>query len=375
MREKELLNAMSEIKEEYIEDADLASCKQENEFKKVSGKKPFNWKVWGASIAAVCALCIGVGALGSNMFRAGSSKADTVEAPAAMAEAEEYYYDNGYGINSSSSTKGEAYYATDEAAEYSKEIENSGSSVANQVKAETKLIKRAHVYLQTLEFDKSEEALRALVESVGGYFESSNVENGGYYSDGYWKNGYYTVRVPADKYDEFLESVGDSCHVSSISESVEDIGEQYFDTETRLKTLRTKYDRLQELLAKASDLSDIIALESEISNTEYQIDSYTSTLNRYDSLVGYATIEISLESVYRVDDGVSQNNSYFARLWRSLKNGLVNFVDSVGDIISWAAYNLVGIIIVVVAIVIIRKNHLLRKLGAAIGGLFRKKDQ
>jgi len=364
MNEKELLNAMSEIKDDYI-----AEASENLEVKKV---KKFSWKPWAAGLAAVLAICIGIGAIG-NSFRVGSMASyDSV------AEAETAYYDAGSAGYDYGSKSANAPAAPEEAAngsdEYAKDTSIDSAFVPAQ-KAETKLVYRATINVQTLEFDETEAALKNLVKELNGYFESTSLDNGGYYSDGSYKYGYYTVRIPQEKYDEFMQAVGENCHVSYISESVEDIGEQYFDVETRLETLNTQLDRLQELLAKASSLSDIIELESKISDTEYEINSYTSTLNRYDSLVGYATITLNIEQVYRVDDGVQQKNTFGARLWRNLKNGIFNFVDSIGDLLTWAAYNLIGIIIVVVAIVIIRKYHLLSRLWNWLFHRKKKQDE
>ncbi|MBR5756569.1 MAG: DUF4349 domain-containing protein, partial [Firmicutes bacterium] len=260
----------------------------------------------------------------------------------------------------------EAEYVRDEAA-----VKDSGSGASQPLASNVKLIKRAYLEIQTTDFDETRDALMKLVQSYDGYIENSSVWNGGYYGSGL-KSGSFTVRVPADRYSSFVNGISEGYHVSRINESIDDIGQQYFDTETRLNTLKIKLERLQDLLKKASNMSDIITLESEIADTEYQIDSYTSTLNRYDSLVGYATINVELNEVSRVGDGVNQDPGFFARLARSLRNGALNFADSIGELINWAAYNAIGIIIIIAVIVIVKRNHLVGKLF----GKFRKnKDE
>ena len=51
--------------------------------------------------------------------------------------------------------------------------------------------------------------------------------------------------------------------VSSSSQS-QNITEQYVDLETRLSSLRTKHQRLLDLLAQADSMETIVALESEL---------------------------------------------------------------------------------------------------------------
>ena len=113
----------------------------------------------------------------------------------------------------------------------------------------------------------SETAITELVKSCGGYFESKSLSNR---SSGY-RYGEFTVRVPAAEYEHFCEQVGSLCHVTYMSSSAENITEEYYDTDSRLKTAQIKLERLQELLSKADNMADIITIESAISDTEYEL--------------------------------------------------------------------------------------------------------
>ena len=126
----------------------------------------------------------------------------------------------------------------------------SGAGESIYQRADAKLIRRCTIELQTTEFDAAINALYELVEKQGGYFENSSVYGGGYYNANARRSGEYIVRVPADKYSAFRSSVGELGYISFSNESTEDIGEQYYDTEARLKTLRTKQDRLLMLLER-----------------------------------------------------------------------------------------------------------------------------
>ncbi len=79
-----------------------------------------------------------------------------------------------------------------------------------------------------------------------------------------------------------------------MSSSAENITEEYYDTDSRLKTAQIKLERLQELLSKADNMADIITIESAISDTEYEIESLSGTLRHYDALVDYATVSLTL---------------------------------------------------------------------------------
>ena len=132
-----------------------------------------------------------------------------------------------------------------------------------------KLIRRAELNIQTEQFDQSLEALNQLVNNCGGYFESANLYGGGRRDAYATRSGEYVVRIPAQQYNLFLSSTGDLGYVNSKTESSEDVGTQYYDTETRLKTQRTKQERLLALLERAETMEDIISLENALSDVEY----------------------------------------------------------------------------------------------------------
>ena len=218
-----------------------------------------------------------------------------------------------------------------------------------------KLIFRAWLNLQTLDFAQAESELNKLVEQYNGYFESVYTDNGSYYSNYNYLRGSYTVRVPAANYDRFLSALGNTCHVVSLNKTTEDIGLQYSDTQMRLETVKAKQERLLALMKQATEMSDIIELESAISDCQYQIDCLTSTMNRYDSLIGYSTVNIELEQVERLDNSITEEETFWQKLANNFKEGLEDFGYGIEDLAYWIAYNIVGIIIFIAIIVVLVK--------------------
>jgi len=212
-----------------------------------------------------------------------------------------------------------------------------------------KLIYTANIDLESVEFDGAVQQLNKLVDDLGGYYENSELNNYNSY-----RRGYYTVRVPAENFNAFCEGVGGFCQVNSIYRSATDISEQYYDTESRLLTQQTKLKRLQELLEQAEIMEDIITLESAISETEYQIEQLTGSLRKYDSLVGYSTITVSLTEVYKLTDVEQPVIGFGAKLVSAFKSGCSRFVDNVEDFLIGFARAWVGwLIFIVIAVLVI----------------------
>ena len=361
MKNKDMLKAIGNIDEKFIANAQVHSDEKPIREKNSTRK----WVKWAGAIAAVLVVCVvGVGALSSSFMFMGASKSADQEA---MSLNGSYGYRDvaSVGMKSEGSYKAnDAQMELSEAPSYSQETLT--DSNANLAKQEVKLIYTADIHLQTTKYEETFGKLSALVDQMGGYFEKSSIENGTMYYSGY-KSGYYTIRVPSENFRMFLDAAGNDGHVVSLQENVRDVGEVYFNIESQIETLKIKEERLQELLKKAENLGDIITLESELSNVEQMLKMYGTDLNHYDSLIGYSTINLTLEEVSAYSDS-AYKESFGTRFIRASKRGVVNFVEGVQDFIIWIGSNIIGLVILAVIIFVIWKFHIIRRIIRKIAG-------
>ena len=295
---------------------------------------------------------------GSGSYAGYSASADT-EMPMAMPE-EAYYDDEAYdfgGMNLTSNYSGGAAAQsarsaapTEKTVTEAEEPDEPESGSDDTLKPR-KLIFRASLTLESTEFDATAAAIADLTERLGGYFsDTSSGERG---SSHRWAN--YTIRVPSARFDEFLDQAGELANETWRNVTREDISENYYDTDGRLKTQQTKLNRLRELLEKAETVEDMITIESAIAETEYEIDSLSGELRHYDSLVNYSTIDISLEEVYRLTEVEQVPDTYFTRLGYAFKDGLSNFGDWLEDLTIAVAYGWIWIALLIVILVVLVK--------------------
>ncbi len=200
--------------------------------------------------------------------------------------------------------------------------------------AGVKIIYTADVDLETKEFDQASQALEEAVKELGGWFESRSLYQGGSY-----RRLSCTIRVPAEQFEPLLERAGEAAHMVSRDAYSEDVSEAYYDSEARLTTQRTKLERLQTLLAQAATMEDIIALESALSETELQIEYLTGSLRRYDSLVGYSTVNLQLREVYRLSTDEETPMTFGERLGSAFSTGLQRGRDNMEELVIGLAAN------------------------------------
>lgn len=246
-----------------------------------------------------------------------------------------------------------------------------GNSVYQQ--SDVKLIRRANLTIQTTEFDETVARLDALVTQFFGYYENAEIYSGSYNSKNTNRSGSYTVRIPAEQYDSFLTQVGEVGYLTRKTESTENVGEVYYDLEARLKTQRTKQERLLALLEKADTMEDIIKLESALSEVEYQIEQYSSSLKRYDGLIGYATVNIGINEVIKIVDEPTEKDPLFKRMVAGVASSFDALVEAVEDFLLWVSYNVFALVIYAVVIVFV--VIVIRKKKVKHGRLWRKKSK
>ncbi len=218
----------------------------------------------------------------------------------------------------------------------------------------------ADVDIETLDFEQSMQAIRSAIEACGGYI-SSQRQNGGYTNYG----GYYVtqsvdmqIKVPADRFQEFLNGTAQFGNVTSVNSWQEDITGAYMDTKARLESLESQRQRLMAMMDQAETVSDLIQIEAQLSETIYQIESYTSQMKIYQGLADYSTIDISLREVSVV---TSNPQTFGERIIETFKRTGRNFVDTCEDLVLTLIELLPGLIILAVIVLVIVKVVKARK--------------
>ena len=223
-----------------------------------------------------------------------------------------------------------------------------GTSVEAPAVSEKKIIRNASMTIATQHFEDSLKALKDACEGQGGWIESSS-ESANSYSG--LRTAYLTLRVPQDALDAYLASTDTLGRITSRSESAQDVTASYQDTQTRLNTQLALMERLQALITESGDLSDLLALESQIAETQYQIDSLQSSLNRTDRQVSYSTVNITLKEE-KVAELTDTTVSFGERLLSAAQTGIDALGTFLQDMVVFlvAALPFIGIVLAVVLI-------------------------
>lgn len=210
--------------------------------------------------------------------------------------------------------------------------ENGSESVsATVLPANRKLIRTIRMNAETEDLTALLDSLTARIAELGGYVETKEQYNGSAYSGYRHRNLSVTVRIPADKADEFVAQVGKNANVVSSSETVEDVTLQYVDTESQVKALETEQERLMELLAQAESLDDILLIEGRLTDVRYELERYASYLRTLENQISYATVYIDITEVTEYTPVVEEEPTAWQRITRGFSRSIRNIGKGVKE--------------------------------------------
>ena len=221
---------------------------------------------------------------------------------------------------------------------------------AEEAPVEKKIIRTANLTIRTQEYDLSLSALRARCEAEGGWIESSSEWIG---TNGL-RSAHLQLRIPQTALDAFLAGSAEHGRITNRSETAIDVTASYQDTQARLNTQLALMERLQALIPESASLADLLALEAQIADTQYQIDTLTSSLAETDRQVTYSTVSISL-SEETAPELTDTTVSLGDRLLAGLRLGATVVTDFAQDMLVFlvAALPFIGIVAVVVIVAVV----------------------
>ncbi len=254
--------------------------------------------------------------------------------------------------------------AADGYAEYSKEngstsLSGSGSSVTPVEATNQKLIRKFNIEAETEDLDALLTEITEKIRQLGGYIQEQETYNGSPSAQRRYRRSTMTIRIPAEKLEEFVEKVTEESNIISSNETTDDVTLNYVAIESRISALETEQTRLLELLAKAETTADLLEIEKRLTEVRTDLESITSELRVLDNQVNYGTVRLSVSEVkeYTV---VEEPETVWQRIgtgfMQSLK-GLGNFfTDLFVFIIVASPYFVFIAAIVVVVLLIIRAS-------------------
>lgn len=161
-----------------------------------------------------------------------------------------------------------------------------------------------------------------------------------------------TLRIPAESLDATLEKLGELGEVIEISTAAENVTAQVKDVDSRVKSLQASVDRLTALLATATDVDQLVSIESSLTSRQGDLESMLTQQRSLADQVSLATITLSFISEADAPPPPAPV-TFLTGLeagWNAFTGFISGLVVVIGVLIPWLVF--FGIIAAVVIVIV-----------------------
>lgn len=157
----------------------------------------------------------------------------------------------------------------------------------------------------------------------------------------------------------------------SLTENVQDVTNDYIDTQSRLKNLRGEQQRLLTLLGQAQALNDILNIEQRLTDVEGQIESIEAHLNALNGQVTFYTVAITLQPISTAVPPPNTNAGGWnpGQVWQSAVSAVAAVSQVLATLFIWLLVFSVYIIpVACFALVVrwLRKRRLMQRIAPKV---------
>jgi len=151
------------------------------------------------------------------------------------------------------------------------------------------IIKTGTLGLQVTAIDAALADASQRVTAIGGYASGSKRVG-----DGDQAQATVTYRIPAPNWDDALVALrGIATKVLSEATKTEDVTTQIVDLGARITNLQATEQALQGIMLKATKISDILAVQAQLTETRGQIEQATADLKHLTEQATFSTLTVT----------------------------------------------------------------------------------
>lgn len=145
------------------------------------------------------------------------------------------------------------------------------------------LIYSGAIILAIYEVAETQDRAVEYVEEIGGYISRRATHS-------------LTIRVPAPRFREAMESLGSLGDVLDRSWEAQDVTDEVRDLDIRLNNAMDLRDRLRALIEEAKTVEDALKIETELERITLEIERIKGMLKSFEDRIAYSTIEVTFRS-------------------------------------------------------------------------------
>ena len=154
---------------------------------------------------------------------------------------------------------------------------------------ERMIIYNAQISIETGEIQAVLSKIEALAVDYGGYVAGSSRS-----SYGTQTVAEITIRIPKDRFHAAVDQIEEFGKVLDERTASDDVTQQYVDLRARLDNLQRQEKRLQEILAMAKTVDEVLTVERELERVRGQIESLQGQIEYLEGNAEMSNVAVQL---------------------------------------------------------------------------------
>ena len=188
-----------------------------------------------------------------------------------------------------------------------------------------KIIKTYSIELETKNYADARDVIVNTAVSLGGYISDSSEKDTINYQNKKVRSATFTVRVPSEKADEYVDAISKNASVLSKKLSTQDITTSYYDLESQLESLLEQEARIKKLMDEATNYTYLLQLDDKLTSIRTQINNINKQIQVYDKSVALSFVNITLSEVVEYTEIEVEEPTFGARIADAFTGTFKNF--------------------------------------------------
>jgi hypothetical protein len=143
------------------------------------------------------------------------------------------------------------------------------------------IIYTADMQISVFNVEDTMKKAEALPESFGGWIQTRS-------------EGYVQMKIPARRLREAMDEVAKWGRVDRKSLQASDVTAEYVDLDSRIKVLRSTQAQLLELLTKAKNVEETLAVRRALDQVTMELEVALGRMRQLESQIAFSTLTLNL---------------------------------------------------------------------------------
>jgi hypothetical protein len=208
-----------------------------------------------------------------------------------------------------------------------------GQAPADKLALSRKIIYDGQVELVVKDVDATAKKVVTFVQDARGYI----AEQGTTGAPGSQRSMRWKLRVPVDQFEALVQKVVELGELVQNSRTSQDVTEQFYDIEARIKNKKAEEKSLTKILdERTGKLEDVLKIETELSRVRGEIEQLEGKIRVLENLSSLATLSLSVREREKFEPPPPTVADFPTQVARTWERSLHALIDLGKGVILWA---------------------------------------